>query len=269
MLHAPTPIQALPHPRDPRGTAHRALPNRYAGPERRTDRASAAEAAQWFGPMLDEIDYGMLLLNDRLEVLHVNHVARGEMGAQHPLQLQRGALHARRPPDAAALLEALQSAARRGLRRLLTVGESPHEVNIAVVPLAAAGMGHAAALLVVLGKRVVCGELAVQWFARNHALTHAETRVLTALCDGLEPGDIACGQGTSMHTIRTQISSVRAKTGASNIRALIRQVSKLPPLVSVLRNATRACDNGAATAAHAMALSIGAAALDFADELPA
>ena len=231
--------------------------------------AASASAAQWFGPMLDEIDYGMLLLSDRLEVLHANHVARSELDERHPLRLVGSELRARHLPDQAALHEAMQSAGRRGLRRLLTVGVSPQVLNVAVVPLAASEIGRAAAMLVMLGKRVVCGELGVQWFARNHALTQAETRVLAALCDGREPSDIACAQGISLHTVRTQISSVRAKTGTSTIRELIRQVSMLPPLVSVLRNATRACDNRVATAAHAMALSIGAATLDFADELPA
>ena len=36
-------------------------------------------------------------------------------------------------------------------------------------------------------------------------------------------------------TIRTQIGSIRLKTGAGSIRALVRQVSLLPPLVSVLQ----------------------------------
>lgn len=217
MLHVLASIPASPHTTPPHG------------------EPGAAQAAQWFGPMLDEVDYGMVLLNDRFEVLHANHVARAEMGEHHPLWLAGGGLRARREADETRLHEALQSAARRGLRRLLTVGEAPHPVNVAVVPLAAAGIGHAAALLVMLGKRVVCGELVVQWFARNHALTHAETRVLSALCDGREPSDIACAQGTSLHTVRTQISSLRAKTGASNIRSLLRQVAMLPPLVSALR----------------------------------
>ena len=36
-------------------------------------------------------------------------------------------------------------------------------------------------------------------------------------------------------TVRTQISSVRAKTGAASIRALVKQVAQLPPMVGALR----------------------------------
>lgn len=192
---------------------------------------------EWFGQMLDEIDYGMLLLNDHLEVLHANHVARDEMDAQHPLQLRGKELRARRPPDVALVHDALIGAARRGLRRLFSVGEGAQSVSVAVVPLKGAGAARGAAMLLVLGKRQMCGELAVQWFARNHLLTHAETRVLAALCAGRDPSQIASSQGVSLHTVRTQIGSVRAKTGAISIRELIRQVSMLPPLVSAMRSA--------------------------------
>ena len=232
-------MNTLVHAPPPRSVgddhAHRPLPSRYAGPERR----DGGGRTHWFGQMLDEVDYGMLLLNDRFDVLHINHVARAELDAQHPLQLRAGVLQTTRPADATTLHDALQGAARRGLRRLFSVGEGTQSVGVAVVPLAGARPEQGAALLVVLGKREVCGELAVQWFARNHGLTHAETRVLAALCAGYDPCEIADSQGVSLHTVRTQIGSVRAKTGAASIRELIRQVSKLPPLVSALRGESR------------------------------
>jgi hypothetical protein len=37
--------------------------------------------------MLDEIDYGMVLVGEGNHVLHVNHAARAELDADHPLQL--------------------------------------------------------------------------------------------------------------------------------------------------------------------------------------
>ena len=235
MLDMNTLVHAPP-PRSVGGDhAHRPLPSRYAGPERR----NGGGRTHWFGQMLDEVDYGMLLLNDRLDVLHVNHVARAELDAQHPLQLRAGVLLTTRPADATTLHDALQGAAQRGLRRLISVGEGTQSVGVAVVPLAGARPEQGAAMLVVLGKREVCGELAVQWFARNHALTHAETRVLAALCAGCGPGEIAGSQGVSLHTVRTQIGSVRAKTGAASIRELLRQVAMLPPLVSAIRSSTR------------------------------
>jgi len=66
-------------------------------------------------------------------------------------------------------------------------------------------------------------------------LTPSETAVLQALCEGRPTDDIARSQGVAMTTLRTQIGSIRLKTGAESIRALVSQVAVLPPLVGALR----------------------------------
>jgi DNA-binding CsgD family transcriptional regulator len=189
----------------------------------------AAHAAS-LALMLDEIDYGMLL-SDGQTVLHANHVARSELDAEHPLQLLGRELRLRRPQDVAPLRGALADARHRGLRRLLAIGEDTHRITLAVVPLAGAEL-----TLLVFGRRQVCPALTSHWFARSHGLTPAEARVLALLCDGHAPGAIARQQGVAISTVRTQIGSMRAKTGAASIRALVRQVAVLPPLVSALRS---------------------------------
>jgi len=198
----------------------------YRGPER---RAGTPPVARWLALMLDEIDYGMLLLADDAELVHVNHAARTELDAGHPLQLLGRQLRARHAQDVARLHDALSGAAQRGLRRLLALGEGTQRVNIAVIPL-----GNQATL-VMLGKRHLTERISVQSFARMHGLTPAETRVLESLCEGLDPREIAELNVVGLATVRTQIGSVRAKTGADNIRALVRQVAVLPPMVSALR----------------------------------
>ena len=187
--------------------------------------------------MLDEIDYGVLLLDGDAQVLHLNHAARCELDAQHPLQLLGRQLRAREAADVLRLHDALQAAAQRGLRRLLMLGQGEHRVALAVVPLrAAAGDGRSATQLS-MGKRQMCGGLGVHWFARDHGLTLAETRVLEALSEGLPPNDIAARHGVGISTIRSQIGSIRLKTRSDSIGALVRQVAVLPPLVGALRAA--------------------------------
>lgn len=196
-------------------------------------------ATPWLALMLDEIDYGMLLLAGDGTVLHANHVARSELDAQHPLQLLGTELRVARPQDLLPLREALTGARQRGLRRLINLGEGEQRISVAVVPLAKVADDDAPSLtLLVFGKRQVCEALSAHWFARSHGLTPAEARVLAALCDGQRPGDIAAAQRVAISTVRTQIGSIRAKTGAESIRALVRQVAVLPPLVGALRAAT-------------------------------
>ena len=120
------------------------------------------------------------------------------------------------------------------MRRLLTVGEETHRTSVSVVPLESADDGPRA-VLIVLGKREMCESLSVQGFARIHRLTGAEVRVLKELCNGVPPAQIAALLGVAISTVRSQIGSMRAKTGAESIRALVRQVAVLPPVKGVLR----------------------------------
>jgi len=209
----------------------------YQGPER---RGGNALLTRLMSLMLDEVDYGLLLLGDNCRVLHANHAARASLSApQHPLQLLGHELRARFAKDAAPLHQALQAAASRGLRRLLTLGEGAQRAGVAIVPLGAelaAMAGRVApATLVVLGRREVCGGLSVQGFAREHRLSPSEAQVLALLCEGCCPNEIAERHGVKIATVRTQISNIRAKTGTDSIRDLVQQVAVLPPLVGALR----------------------------------
>lgn len=205
---------------------------RYRGPERRSVHA---HSKHWLAATLDEIDYGMLLLTDEVQAIHVNHAARAELDVEHPLQLLGHTLRARRPQDVLPLADALNAAARRGLRKLLTLGDGAQRVSVSVVPLALPDVASEPVTLVMLGKRQVCEVLSVQGFAHSHGLTVAEARVLAGLCRGVAPNGIAVQTGVKISTVRTQIGNIRHKTGAASIRALVQQVAVLPPLMGVLR----------------------------------
>ena len=197
----------------------------------------ASTLARWYELMLDEIDYGVMLLDGDAQLLHMNHVARCELDGQHPLWLLGRQLCTRDAADRQRLHDALAAATQRGLRRLLLLGQGPHRVTVSIVPLAAPGHAGEVATQLSLGKRQMCGELGVHWFARSHGLTSAETRVLEALSEGVQPNEIAARHGVGLSTIRSQIASIRLKTHCDSIGALVRQVAVLPPLVGALRRA--------------------------------
>ena len=221
-----------------------ARPRSYAGPERRN---AAGQPHRRMAQMLDTLDHGMLLVSDTLRVRHVNGAAWRDLDDQHPLQLIGAGpddlqLHARFGPDVLPLREALVGAAERGLRRLLPLGTGRQRISVAVVPLPVLGAADKPCAAVLLGRRQVCEELTVDWFARSHRLTAAETAVMKGLCADFTPQQIADRQGVGLATVRTQIGNIRLKTGACSIRALVRQVALLPPLVSALLGAPRAGD---------------------------
>jgi DNA-binding CsgD family transcriptional regulator len=61
----------------------------------------------------------------------------------------------------------------------------------------------------------------VKAFAKAHHLTSAEARVLEALLSDESPKQIASKFDLSIHTVRSQLSSLFAKTGVSNQRELV------------------------------------------------
>ena len=205
-------------------------------PERR--RTTSWVASDRFAFLLDQIDYGMLVLAGDHRVRYANHAARDLLANEHPLVLRGDELRARAGEEAASLRKALDSA-RRGLRSLLVFGKGDRSAGVAVVPLNAVadsgpGGDHDREILLVIGKSSVWGEMSAQWYARLHGLTTTETAVLNLLCGGALPTEIARQQGVAVSTIRTQIGSIRAKTGARTIGAVLRKIAVLPPLVCAL-----------------------------------
>lgn len=178
---------------------------------------------------LDEVDYGVLLLTAQADVLHANHRARQLLDGAAALTLLGTRLRTSELKDLAPLHYAIVAAATRGLRRLLMLGSGETVRMAALVPV---DDGIAALLL---GKARVCEDLSIQCFARRHALTAAETRVLAALGSGVTPGEISREQGVKLSTVRTQIGAIRQKIGVPSITALVRLVAALPPMVGALR----------------------------------
>ena len=205
----------------------------HAGHERRKGLADPGLLAH----VLDEIDHGMLLLTGAGALRYANQPALGEVLGDGPLCLLQGHVQARHPAEQAALQTAIADALK-GLRRLVTLGRDGSAVSVAVLPMPGGEGGEALALLV-LGKRHSCEPLTVDFFARAHALTGAEARVLKALCDGTQPREIARLHTVKISTVRSHICSIRQKTRADSIRHLVHQVTKLPPITPLLKPARR------------------------------
>ncbi len=198
-------------------------------------RDAGSPSARIYARMLDLVDYGLVFVVAGEHVAFANRVARRELATDHPLRLTDETLGARDPKDLVQLRSALVGAWHKGLQRLLTLDDGSGEpVTIAVVPIGEPTAQPVGAMLI-FGKRKVCEELSADAFARQHRLTHAESRVLKELCEGTRPTDIAAVQGVALSTVRTHIGCIREKVGAPSIGALVRRVARLPPLASLLR----------------------------------
>jgi DNA-binding CsgD family transcriptional regulator len=185
--------------------------------------------------VLDEIDYGLLLVTTDGALRYANQLGLREVRAAGALQLVQGRVQARHAGDQGALHAALADA-RRGLRRLVTTRHEGTPVCVAVVPVDDddAACGESLALLV-FGKRQASDTLTIDFYARTHGLTGAELGVLKAMCGGLEPKEIARLQGVAISTVRSHIGSIRMKTQTGSIRDLLGRVAVLPPITPAVK----------------------------------
>lgn len=228
---------------------------------RRTARPRAPEAAlhpHLLLRLLDELDYGVLLITPEGEIQHANHLARHELATGNIIRNENGFLGASKfcrasggqgtrhlderqhgPSQVRETRRLLELAVRAamGHRSMIELCSADHTISMAFIPLGSPFESESQTVLVLVGKRQLCESVTMSFFARSCGLTPAEENVLKALCDGMEVDEIARSHGVAESTVRTQVRVLRAKTSCTSIRELIRKVSTLPPLVPAVRDA--------------------------------
>lgn len=217
-----------------------------------TNNTSGSEPLEAMGllhAVLNQMDYGLAVINaDTRQLLFANAPAHS---ALHPASTQKtglclmeGRLCTRQRVHAEQLTLAL-TRTKAQLRGLLTLAEDGGETSVAVMPLsaltapdavpggAAKGVPPCYALLL-FAKQQPCDSTSITLFAHERGLTRTEAQVLAHVCRGLRPSEIATHHGVQVSTVRSQLRSIRQKTASDSVRALVRQVSVLPPLARQL-----------------------------------
>jgi DNA-binding CsgD family transcriptional regulator len=196
--------------------------------------------------VLDEIDYGLLLVTASGTLSYANQLGLQEVLGKGPLLIENGRLTTRAPADQVALHAALADA-QRGRRKLFSVGHNGGTVSVATVPMPVEDDGVEAQVLLVFGKRSSSETLTVDFYARSHGLTGTEMSVLKRICGGMKPKEIARDHGVAISTVRSHICSIRIKTQTSSIRELVNRVSVLPPITPAMKTSL---NKAAQTAVH-------------------
>jgi DNA-binding CsgD family transcriptional regulator len=210
----------------------------YASPEDFADTAIASQPQfddlgtpeDFAWRVLEEIDYGLLLVSPSGALQHANQLARRELARARFLHLEGGRVAGTGLAQTEELMRGVRAAAQ-GRRQMLTLRTDADALPLACVPLARAFEGQTCSVLLMLARQTGTQNLSVTFFSRMHGLTPAEETVLKFLCEGLEVHEIATANGVSENTVRTQVRSLRDKTGTSSMRLLVQRVAALPPVV--------------------------------------
>jgi DNA-binding CsgD family transcriptional regulator len=194
--------------------------------------------------VLDEVDYGLMVIDAQSRIRHANHLARQELASGRVIMSHSRALLGHHTDLTVKLQGALEQALR-GQRRLLQLKQGDHELSMAFVPLCLPLEFDAQTVLVLLSRKNASDNLALRMFARSQSLSPSEESVLLALCRGASIPDIASDHKVAESTVRSQIKALREKTGCSSIRSLMQRVHSLPPVVPALRSLSAMSHNRA------------------------
>jgi DNA-binding NarL/FixJ family response regulator len=180
--------------------------------------------------VLEEIDYGLILVSPGGTLQHANRLGRHELSRARFLAIHGAGLVGQSPAETENLMRALRSAAQ-GRRQMLALHSGDATLHVACVPLLQSFDGESGAVLLMLSRQTDTQNLNLAFFSRAHGITPAEETVLKALCRGLDVRKIAAANGVTEYTVRTQVRSLRDKTGINSMRLLVQRVASLPPLV--------------------------------------
>ena len=175
---------------------------------------------------LDRLGQGLLLFGRDGKAVLVNGSAEKVFATGDGLTLKNGVLGVRSSDS--GMLDTLITRAVAGVGGAMLVqrpsGKPPY--NLIASPLAESDRfahlpGLPAAAVLILDPAQSHPAESLLAFARIYQLTQAETRLLELLMQNLLPKQIAAQLNLSIHTVRSQLSSLYAKTGAKGQREVI------------------------------------------------
>jgi DNA-binding CsgD family transcriptional regulator len=176
-------------------------------------------------------------------VVRMNRAAADTLAARDGVELRRGELHATTRPEHVALERLIARAAEPGLadggpggalairrpsgRRPLSVIAVPSLPSVTF----SAGMFGAAVVLFIADPEASPPAAPPEMLSVLYGLTPGEARTALLVAEGLAPRQVAEALGVSLHTLRTVLKRVFAKTGVDRQSALARLLARsLPPL---------------------------------------
>ena len=99
---------------------------------------------------LDEIDYGLILVDPNGTLQHANHLARHELARSRFLRIDHRTVTSQCPLQAGDVLRGIRMAARRR-RQMLNLASRDDALAVACVPLFQPYEGESASVLMMLG----------------------------------------------------------------------------------------------------------------------
>lgn len=181
---------------------------------------------------LDALDFGVVMLDPAARVLYANQSVRAMMVDPHAARWL-GSL-----PERVASHEPLAELVHecaRGQGGGTAFGHENPKLMALALPLedlngTPAENPQPMACMLVLSRHAQAPRAVSDFVMRIFGLSPAEARLLSPLLRGCAPSEIAQELGVKISTVRSQLSSIFAKTGSMRQQDLIRLIGSVPPV---------------------------------------
>lgn len=196
--------------------------------------------------VLDEVDYGLVLVASDGHVVHANRAAHLECATSQPVALLGDRLVCGTEPDQRSLDAAFAEARGSGQRQLVAlappgVPSGRGHCGLSVTPLRTGkSSSDADAVLVAFPRSRAAESRSIEAFAREVGLSKREHDVLQCLCEGLRVKQIAIRLDIGDQTVRTYLKGLKSKAGFADRFGMIHHVSRLAPMLGPPRASTAA-----------------------------
>lgn len=179
---------------------------------------------------MDAFPAAILLIDENLQLLRSNSSARVRMehnGESFLRLLGQGA-----GGSANELRRQVKDAIVRGTRAtLLLKPSSPEALICSILPLR---RGEAALALAAITPLVAGSPEVVSHLRRLYKLSNAEAEIAAAAATGMDVVQLAEARAVSIHTLRAQIASIKAKMGLSRMSEIAVTVGRIEAAVTWL-----------------------------------
>jgi DNA-binding CsgD family transcriptional regulator len=182
---------------------------------------------------LDEQGYALISLDARGRVLELSSVARALVRQNRFISVSQGRLRSQNATETAALAAAIRRATRAaagsfasGVRVLLTAGPATATADVLTIRDYDLAADERAVAMVILRSLTMIAP-AASAIEESLGVSPAEARLARELFERGQLDEAARALNVSIHTARTQLRSVFAKTGCRNQAELIRRIASL------------------------------------------
>lgn len=191
--------------------------------------------------VLDELPMGMVLLDERAQVMHRNCRAQSLMQRSQLLSETGGnGLRAANPVDDRWLQKAMRECVSTGLGKAAHVGRANRfrglagqqlQIMVAPLPMKSSPYGESCAAMLLISDPDLGIPSLHEVLRGLYRLTLAEAQLAQSLINGWSLQEFADRQGVSIHTARSQFKSAAAKVGVNRQADFVRVLLTGPAML--------------------------------------